>query len=86
MPSRVELTDYLRSFPLGQFAKDVKRGKGGRGIFLDPWWLFGPGHEVTANKRLWDLGAELVDNIPHSLEVSYYLWFMHVLFGVKYSG
>lgn len=52
-----------------QFAKDVKRGKGGSGIFLDPWWLFGPGHEVTANKRLWDLGAELVDNIPHSKEV-----------------
>lgn len=52
-----------------QFAKDVKRGKGGNGIFLDPWWLFGPGHEVTANKRLWDLGAELVDNIPHSKEV-----------------
>ncbi|CAM9721568.1 unnamed protein product [Ectocarpus sp. 4 AP-2014] len=53
-----------------KFAKDVKRGKGGRGIFLDPWWLFGPGHEVTANKRLWDLGAELVDNIPHSLEAA----------------
>lgn len=53
-----------------QFAKDVKQGKGGEGIFLDPWWLFGPGHEVTANKRLWDLGAELVDNIPHSNEVS----------------
>lgn len=52
-----------------QFANDVKRGKGGDGIFLDPWWLFGPGHEVTANKRLWDLGAELVDNIPHSKEV-----------------
>ncbi|CAN0392359.1 unnamed protein product, partial [Ectocarpus sp. 12 AP-2014] len=53
-----------------EFAKDVKRGKGGRGIFLDPWWLFGPGHEVTANKRLWDLGAELVDNIPHSFEAA----------------
>lgn len=53
-----------------QFADAVKQGKGGSGIFLDPWWLFGPGHEVTANKRLWDLGAELVDNIPHSREVS----------------
>lgn len=52
-----------------KFAKAVKQGKGGRGIFLDPWWLFGPGHEVTANKRLWDLGAELVENIPHSMEV-----------------
>eukprot|EP00752_Nemacystus_decipiens_P018632 g16706.t1 len=53
-----------------EFAHDVKRGKGGNGIFLDPWWLFGPGHEVTANKRLWDLGAELVDNIPHSKEAA----------------
>ncbi|CAM9480076.1 unnamed protein product, partial [Hapterophycus canaliculatus] len=52
------------------FASAVKQGKGGRGIFLDPWWLFGPGHEVTANKRLWDLGAELVENIPHSLEAA----------------
>ncbi|CAM9599866.1 unnamed protein product [Scytosiphon promiscuus] len=52
------------------FANAVKQGKGGRGIFLDPWWLFGPGHEVTANKRLWDLGAELVENIPHSLEAA----------------
>lgn len=41
-------------------------------MFLDPWWMLGPGHEVTANKRLWDLGAELVENIPHSLEVSTY--------------
>ena len=54
-----------------QFAEAVRRGKGGDDIFLDPWWLFGPKHEVTTNKRLWDMGAELVENIPHSLEVSF---------------
>lgn len=25
---------------------------------------------MTTNKRLWDMGAELVETIPHSLEVS----------------
>lgn len=58
-------------FPYWQFAEDVKQGKGGRDFFLDPWWLQGPGYEVTANKRLWDLGAELVDNIPRSVEVGF---------------
>lgn len=52
-----------------QFLDEVRQGKGGQGFFLDPWWLEGPGHEVVTNKRLWDLGAELVDNIPHSVEV-----------------
>lgn len=52
-----------------QFTDDVRKGKGGDGIFLDPWWLYGPRHEITVNKRLWDLGAELVENIPHSSEV-----------------
>ena len=47
----------------------MERGRGGNNIFLDPWWLLGPGHEVTANRRLWDLGAELVNNIPNSSEV-----------------
>ncbi|CAM9305780.1 unnamed protein product [Laminaria digitata] len=52
------------------FAEAVRRGKGGDAIFLEPWWLFGPRHEVTTNKRLWDMGAELVENIPHSLEAA----------------
>ena len=54
-----------------QFANDVKRGEERDSIFLDPWWLLGPGHEVTSNRRLWDLGAELVDSIPNSIKVNF---------------
>lgn len=63
---------YLR-FQQKQFANEVSQGKGGDDFFLDPWWLEGPGHEVTINKRLWDLGAELVDNIPSSVEVMWHI-------------
>ncbi|CAM9993496.1 unnamed protein product, partial [Discosporangium mesarthrocarpum] len=54
-----------------EFADKVRNGAANTsGGFLDPWWLEGPGHEITTNKRIWDVGGELVENIPNSLEAA----------------